>query len=72
MSVKNFQLIESYPQADIKGKQSEREEISPWLFQKGKTTQDCFNVDYKAPLSMFQAFAICVSRFDAKMSGKLS
>ena len=42
-----------------------------WLLQLGKTTKDCYNMDYKAPFSMFQAFAIAVARFDANISGRL-
>ena len=32
-----------------------------------KVGKDCFNMDYQYPLSMLQAFAICLSRFDAKI-----
>jgi len=30
----------------------------------GKIGRDRFNCDFQYPLSMFQAFAICLSRFD--------
>ena len=36
------------------------------ILQLGKVGQDCFNVDFQYPLSMLQAFAICLSRFDTK------
>ena len=39
----------------------------PILLQMGKVGKDCFNMDYQYPLSMLQAFAICLSRFDAKI-----
>jgi hypothetical protein len=38
----------------------------PILLQMGRVGRDCFNMDLQHPLSIFQAFAICVSRFDTK------
>jgi hypothetical protein len=38
--------------------------LSIYLFQ---TTEECFNLDYRGPLSLLQAFAICIARFDAKL-----
>lgn len=28
-----------------------------------QTTEDCFNMDYRYPLSLLQAFAICIARY---------
>lgn len=28
-----------------------------------QTTEDCFNMDYRYPLSLLQAFAICIARW---------
>lgn len=33
-----------------------------YILQLGKTTEDCFNMDYRYPLSLLQAFAICIAR----------
>jgi len=75
-SVKNFQMIKSFPQDPSKlskyrsegfpghGDPEEVEAPSPILLQMGKVGKHCFNVDYQYPLSMLQAFAICLSRFD--------
>ena len=57
-SVKNFQLI-----AD--GPASEQERI---ILQFGKVGKDMFTMDYRYPLSAFQAFAICLSSFDTKLA----
>lgn len=38
----------------------------PILLQMGKVGRDCFNMDVQHPLSILQAFAICLSRFDTK------
>ena len=40
----------------------------PVLIQMGKTTEDCFNVDVRYPVSLLQAFAVCVTRLDSSMS----
>eukprot|EP00850_Spirogloea_muscicola_P017100 SM000143S00765 [mRNA] locus=s143:228853:244718:- [translate_table: standard] len=37
---------------------------SPVLLQSGKIGKDTFTMDYRYPLSAFQAFAICLSSFD--------
>ncbi|KAL5228479.1 hypothetical protein ABZP36_016744 [Zizania latifolia] len=57
-SIKNFQLL-----APV----SHRE---PWdeekvVLQFGKIDDDVFTMDYREPLSAFQAFAICLSSFGA-------
>ena len=79
-SVKNFQLIMSTPESasrDDKGTGGgsprdpnlfDNEEANRFILQLGKSTGDCFNMDYKHPLSMFQAFAICIARFDANLT----
>uniref|UniRef100_A0A7N1A7Q9 Tubby-like F-box protein n=1 Tax=Kalanchoe fedtschenkoi TaxID=63787 RepID=A0A7N1A7Q9_KALFE len=61
-SVKNFQLV-----ASVKPHQSlsstEQEKV---ILQFGKIGKDIFTMDYRYPLSAFQAFAICLSSFDTK------
>ncbi|CAB1116952.1 unnamed protein product [Ectocarpus sp. CCAP 1310/34] len=76
-SVKNFQLIKSPPEDNVKraryfsegaGKNDvESNDIPrPVFLQMGKVGKDCFNVDLEWPLSVLQGFAICLSRFDAQ------
>ncbi|RHY10853.1 hypothetical protein DYB25_000320 [Aphanomyces astaci] len=36
------------------------------MLQMGRVGTNCFNMDFQYPLSMLQAFAICISRFDSK------
>ncbi|XP_078440332.1 tubby-like F-box protein 3 [Wolffia australiana] len=52
-SVKNFQLVGP-----------DKEKV---VLQFGKVGKDTFTMDYQYPLSAFQAFAICLSSFDAKI-----
>ena len=59
-SVKNFQLVEGG------GKDSDVDK--PVLLQFGKIGKDTFTMDYRYPLSAFQAFAICLSSFDTKVA----
>ena len=80
VSVKNFQLIHSVPSDDTMTTAYEAENAEYFfidegtssvptqyvLLQMGKVGRDCFNVDFQHPLSMLQAFAICLSRFDTK------
>ena len=69
-SVKNFQLVHSAPQ-ELQGDGKKAQELDSekeYILQLGKTTEECFNMDYRHPLSMLQAFAICIARFDAKLS----
>eukprot|EP00850_Spirogloea_muscicola_P007018 SM000034S12772 [mRNA] locus=s34:668587:670702:- [translate_table: standard] len=40
----------------------------PVLLQFGKIGKDTFTMDYRYPLSAFQAFAICLSSFDTKVA----
>ncbi|KAK9159879.1 hypothetical protein Syun_006220 [Stephania yunnanensis] len=34
----------------------------------GKVGKDLFTMDYRYPISAFQAFAICLSSFDTKIA----
>lgn len=61
-SVKNFQLVaavEPSHQVSL----AEQEKV---ILQFGKIGKDIFTMDYRYPLSAFQAFAICLSSFDTK------
>ncbi|XP_044511287.1 tubby-like F-box protein 5 [Mangifera indica] len=61
-SVKNFQLVVSAePSQNISV--AEQEKV---ILQFGKIGKDIFTMDYRYPLSAFQAFAICLSSFDTK------
>ncbi|XP_042433637.1 tubby-like F-box protein 8 isoform X1 [Zingiber officinale] len=71
-SVKNFQLISAVqPSAgaptpsEPPAVQSEHDKV---ILQFGKVGKDMFTMDYKYPLSAFQAFAICLSSFDTKLA----
>ncbi|KAJ6915982.1 tubby-like F-box protein 5 [Populus alba x Populus x berolinensis] len=61
-SVKNFQLVaavESFHNVSS----ADQERV---ILQFGKIGKDIFTMDYRYPLSAFQAFAICLSSFDTK------
>ncbi|EPS60718.1 hypothetical protein M569_14084, partial [Genlisea aurea] len=61
-SVKNFQLVAAVdPSHDIP--YAEQEKV---ILQFGKIGKDMFTMDYRYPVSAFQAFAICLSSFDTK------
>ncbi|KAF6176053.1 hypothetical protein GIB67_000147 [Kingdonia uniflora] len=60
-SVKNFQLV-----VDSRQDGGDAEEIV--LLQFGKVGEDMFSMDYKHPLSAFQAFAICLTSFGTKLA----
>ncbi|KAH6825510.1 tubby like protein 2 [Perilla frutescens var. hirtella] len=61
-SVKNFQLVAAVdPSVDLPA--AEQEKV---ILQFGKIGKDIFTMDYRYPLSAFQAFAICLSSFDTK------
>ncbi|KAJ7296626.1 hypothetical protein O6H91_03G052800 [Diphasiastrum complanatum] len=63
-SVKNFQLVAAAePTQSLP--QSEYDKV---LLQFGKIGKDIFTMDYRYPLSAFQAFAICLSSFDTKLA----
>ncbi|XAR57133.1 hypothetical protein NMG60_11025165 [Bertholletia excelsa] len=61
-SVKNFQLV-----ASVENGQSGPEHDKV-ILQFGKVGKDAFTMDYRYPLSAFQAFAICLSSFDTKIA----
>ncbi|KAE8100257.1 hypothetical protein FH972_018172 [Carpinus fangiana] len=61
-SVKNFLLVaaaEPYQYVSA----AEQDKV---ILQFGKIGKDIFTMDYRYPLSAFQAFAICLSSFDTK------
>uniref|UniRef100_A0A5B7APB8 Tubby-like F-box protein n=1 Tax=Davidia involucrata TaxID=16924 RepID=A0A5B7APB8_DAVIN len=71
-SVKNFQLIAATqpatgapPTSQPSQPQPEHDKI---ILQFGKVGKDIFTMDYRYPLSAFQAFAICLSSFDTKLA----
>ncbi|CAL5209393.1 unnamed protein product [Lathyrus oleraceus] len=75
-SVKNFQLIASTQPAAVAPRattgpapsqpaQSDHDKI---ILQFGKVGEDMFTMDYRYPLSAFQAFAICLTSFDTKLA----
>ncbi|GAB4846831.1 Tubby-like F-box protein 5 [Ancistrocladus abbreviatus] len=61
-SVKNFQLVAAVePHHNVPA--AEQDKV---ILQFGKIGKDIFTMDYRYPLSAFQAFAICLSSFDTK------
>ena len=61
-SVKNFQLVAAAePYQNVSA--AEQDKV---ILQFGKIGKDIFTMDYRYPLSAFQAFAICLSSFDTK------
>lgn len=69
-SVKNFQLIAATQPAagaptPSQPAPSEHDKV---ILQFGKVAKDMFTMDYRYPLSAFQAFAICLSSFDTKLA----
>lgn len=70
-SVKNFQLMAAAPpQAAVLPPQTAAQSQSheKVILQFGKVGKDIFTMDYRYPLSAFQAFAICLSSFDTKLA----
>ncbi|XP_031104747.1 tubby-like F-box protein 7 [Ipomoea triloba] len=63
-SVKNFQLVATLDQSQPGGKGDEETVI----LQFGKVGDDVFTMDYRKPLSAFQAFAICLTSFGTKLA----
>ncbi|KAI9113345.1 hypothetical protein K1719_015870 [Acacia pycnantha] len=61
-SVKNFQLVAA-AEAQQNVSAAEQDRV---ILQFGKIGKDIFTMDYRYPLSAFQAFAICLSSFDTK------
>ncbi|XWS42072.1 hypothetical protein CRYUN_Cryun17cG0137700 [Craigia yunnanensis] len=61
-SVKNFQLVAAVePSHNVSPEEQEKV-----ILQFGKIGKDIFTMDYRYPLSAFQALAICLSSFDTK------
>ncbi|GJT66666.1 tubby-like F-box protein 5 [Tanacetum coccineum] len=61
-SVKNFQLVASVdPSHNVSAVEQDKV-----ILQFGKIGKDIFTMDYRYPLSAYQAFAICLSSFDTK------
>ncbi|KAI3961412.1 hypothetical protein MKX01_004081 [Papaver californicum] len=63
-SVKNFQLAAVVDPSQPGGKGDE----DVVLLQFGKVGDDLFTMDYRQPLSAFQAFAICLTSFGTKLA----
>ncbi|ERM97682.1 tubby-like F-box protein 1 isoform X2 [Amborella trichopoda] len=63
-SVKNFQLVASVDPSQP-GARGDDELV---LLQFGKVGDDLFTMDYRQPLSAFQAFAICLTSFGTKLA----
>lgn len=61
-SVKNFQLVAS-EENGLAGQEHDKV-----ILQFGKVGKDLFTMDYRYPISAFQAFAICLSSFDTKIA----
>ncbi|XP_075516324.1 tubby-like F-box protein 6 isoform X2 [Primulina tabacum] len=61
-SVKNFQLVASPENGQV------GPEHGKVILQFGKVGKDVFTMDYRFPISAFQAFAICLSNFDTKIA----
>ncbi|KAJ8764383.1 hypothetical protein K2173_006123 [Erythroxylum novogranatense] len=61
-SVKNFQLAAATESSDA-APTVDQEQV---ILQFGKIGKDIFTMDYRYPLSAFQAFTICLSSFDTK------
>ncbi|KAL1544397.1 Tubby-like F-box protein 8 [Salvia divinorum] len=67
-SVKNFQLIASTEAVAPTTSQPVPSDQDKIILQFGKVGKDMFTMDYRYPLSAFQAFAICLSSFDTKLA----
>ncbi|CAD5169280.1 unnamed protein product [Musa acuminata subsp. malaccensis] len=72
-SVKNFQLIAATQPAAVGPPTTTTAQPSgsghdKIILQFGKVAKDTFTMDYRYPLSAFQAFAICLSSFDTKLA----
>ncbi|CAA6673042.1 unnamed protein product [Spirodela intermedia] len=63
-SVKNFQLVEGTTSCQPRRGQVEKDTI----LQFGKVGDDLFTMDFRHPLSAFQAFAICLTSFGTKLA----
>ncbi|URE16126.1 tubby-like F-box protein [Musa troglodytarum] len=65
-SVKNFQLVAS--SNPNRAGDGAIDVYEPVLLQFGKVGDDMFTMDYREPLSAFQAFAICLTSFGTKFA----
>lgn len=69
-SVKNFQLVAATQL--VANTPTTSQPVQPdhdkIILQFGKVSEDMFTMDYRYPLSAFQAFAICLSSFDTKLA----
>jgi len=61
-SVKNFQLVASEENGPA-GREHDKV-----ILQFGKVGKDLFTMDFRYPISAFQAFAICLGSFDTKIA----
>lgn len=66
-SVKNFQLVAA-PEPNPPNPTVSQNDYDRVILQFGKVGKDMFTMDYRYPLSAFQAFAICLSSFDTKLA----
>ncbi|CAL0320498.1 unnamed protein product [Lupinus luteus] len=70
-SIKNFQLISATSSATsgtgstLSQPTTQSDKI---ILQFGRVGKDMFTMDYRYPLSAFQAFAICLTSFDSKLA----
>ncbi|ERN16876.1 hypothetical protein AMTRI_Chr02g264420 [Amborella trichopoda] len=72
-SVKNFQLVAATSSSSENGNgngngNTNSHDSDTVLLQFGKVGKDMFTMDFRYPLSAFQAFAICLSSFDTKIA----
>ncbi|CAD6258961.1 unnamed protein product [Miscanthus lutarioriparius] len=59
---------QTQPQASVPSSSSSSHAHDPVILQFGKVGRDVFTMDYRYPLSAFQAFAICLTSFDTKLA----
>ncbi|CAL5024576.1 unnamed protein product [Urochloa decumbens] len=57
--------LQTQPQASGSSSSSHHDTV---ILQFGKVARDMFTMDYRYPLSAFQAFAICLTSFDTKLA----
>ncbi|KAH7387672.1 hypothetical protein KP509_16G035900 [Ceratopteris richardii] len=63
-SVKNFQLVASFDTSNPSMLHHEQEKV---ILQFGKIGKDVYTMDYRYPLSAFEAFAMCLTSFGTKL-----
>eukprot|EP00252_Welwitschia_mirabilis_P000644 TRINITY_DN10622_c0_g1_i1.p1 TRINITY_DN10622_c0_g1~~TRINITY_DN10622_c0_g1_i1.p1 ORF type:complete len:405 (+),score=54.05 TRINITY_DN10622_c0_g1_i1:442-1656(+) len=63
-SVKNFQLVAAIDPSRP-GAQPDQDTV---ILQFGKVGKDMFTMDFRYPLSVFQAFAVCLTSFGTKIA----